>query len=130
MIFKFLLWILAWRIDSLAKKSEGFKKAMGDYKVVLQFKTKDKKVQRYYAFDNGQTSSKAKVHENPTMSFVFNNPKEALQLIKTMGERPEDKTVFIYAIRDGLLKIEGDMAYLTWFQVISQYFGPEEKSAA
>lgn len=130
MIFKFLLWILAWRINSLAKKNEGFKKAMGDYKVVLQFKTKDKKVQRYYAFDNGQTSSKPAVHENPTMSFVFNNPKEALELIKTMGERPEDKTVFIYAIRDGLLKIEGDMAYLTWFQVISQYFGPEEKSAA
>ena len=45
-----------------------------------------------------------------------------------MGERPEDKTVFIYAIRDGQLNIEGDMAYLTWFQVISKYFGPEEKA--
>ena len=130
MIFRFLLWILAWRINSLAKNNEGFKKAMNNYNVVLQFKTKDLKVKRYYAFNAGKTYSRNEVHPDPTMTFVFNNAKEALQLIKTMGEHPEDKTIFIMAIRDGLLKIEGDMAYLTWFQVISKYFGPEEKKKA
>lgn len=127
MLFRFLLWVLAWRINSLSQKSEGFKKVIGDYQVVLQFKTRDQKVQRYYAFDAGKTSSKNRLHENPTMSFVFNNAKEAMQLIKKMGENPEDKTIFIMAIRDGLLQIEGDMAYLTWFQAISKYFGPAEK---
>ncbi len=127
MLFRFLLWVLAWRINSLAKKSAGFRRAIGDYKVVLQFKTRDGKAQRYYAFNAGATSSSAGVHPDPTMAFVFNNPKEAMQLIKKMGEHPEDKTIFIMAIKDGLLSIEGDMAYLTWFQAISKYFGPEEK---
>jgi len=57
MLFRFLLWILAWRINSLSEKSEGFKKVIGDYNVVLQFKTEDLKVKRYYAFDAGKTSS-------------------------------------------------------------------------
>lgn len=127
MLFRFLLWVLAWRIDSLAKKSEGFKRAIGDYQVVLQFKTADQKAQRYFQFDAGDTRSKSAVHPSPTMAFVFNTPKEAMQLIKKMSQHPEDKTLFIFAIRDGLLRIEGDMAYLSWFQAISKYFGPEPK---
>lgn len=128
MLFRFLLWILAWRINSLAKKSAGFRRAIGDYKVVLQFKTRDGKAQRYYLFDAGATSSRKGVHPDPTIAFVFNTPQEAMQLIKKMGDNPEDKTIFIMAIKDGLLSIEGDMAYLTWFQAISKYFGPEQKS--
>lgn len=127
MMFRFLLWLLAWRIDSLARKSVGFRRVISDYRVVLQFKTRDGKVQRYYAFDAGKTSSRSGLHENPTMAFVFNNPKEAMALIKRMGENPEDKAIFIMAIKEGLLSIEGDMAYLTWFQAMSKYFGPEEK---
>ena len=127
MLFRFLLWILAWRINSLAKKSEGFKKVIGDYKVVLQFKTEDLKVKRYYAFNAGKTSSKGKVHEDPTMAFVFKNSKVAMDLIKKMGETPTDKTIFLMGIKEGNIKIEGDMAYMTWFQAISNYFGPEEK---
>ena len=128
MLFRFLLWVLAFRIDSLAKKNEGFKNVIKDYEhVVLQFKTADKKVQRYYSFQSGKTSSKGTVHTNPTIAFVFKNAKSAMQLIKKMGENPDDKTIFIYGIRDGDIKIEGDMAYMTWFQAISKYFGPEEK---
>ena len=128
MIFRLLLWILAWRINSLAKHHENFKKVLAGYDVVLQFKTKDQKVQRYFAFCYGHTYSRAGLHPKPTMSFVFNDAKEALALIKLMGENPDDKTIFIFAIRDHQLAIEGDMAYLTWFQAIAKYFGPEPKS--
>ena len=127
MMFKMLLWILGFRINHLARKSAGFKKAIGDYQVVLQFKTRDGKAQRYYQFDAGQTASHKGLHPNPTMAMVFKTPKDALQLIKRMGEAPKDKTIFIYAIRDGELAIEGDMAYLTFFQSISRYFGPAPK---
>ena len=129
MLFRFLLWILSWRINSLAKKNEGFKKVIGDYQVVLQFKTEDLKVKRYFAFDAGQTYSKGKVHDNPTMAFVFKNSKSAMELIKKMGENPNDKTLFLMGIKDGDIKIEGDMAYMTWFQAMSNYFGPEEKAS-
>ena len=130
MLFRLLLWILAWRINTLARKHPGFQKVIGDYRVVLQFKTRDGKAQRYYVFDAGETWSRAGVHDDPTMAFVFNSPKQAMALIKRMGENPEDKTIFIMAIKEGLLSIEGDMAYLTWFQAMSRYFGPEEKQAA
>lgn len=127
MMFRMLLWLLGYRINQLALKSAGFKKAIGDYRIVLQFKTADGKAQRYYAFDAGKTSSHKGLHPAPTMAMVFKTPKDALQLIKRMGKAPKDKTVFIYAIRDGELAIEGDMAYLTFFQAISRYFGPEPK---
>ncbi|MDX1696138.1 MAG: hypothetical protein R3208_20395 [Ketobacteraceae bacterium] len=130
MIFRLLLWVLGWRINTLAKKHPGFQRAIGDYRVVLQFRTRDGRAQRYYVFDAGDTCSRPGVHEDPTIAFVFNNPKQAMSLIKRMGEHPEDKTIFIMAIKEGLLSIEGDMAYLTWFQAISRYFGPQEKPRA
>ena len=129
MIFRLLLWILAWRINSLAKHNQNFKKVLAGYDVVLQFRTRDQRVQRYFAFCYGHTYSRTGVHPKPTMSFVFNNAKEALELIKFMGDNPDDKTIFIFAIRDKKLAIEGDMAYLTWFQAIAKYFGPEQKTA-
>jgi len=60
MLFRFLLWILAWRINSLSEKSEGFKKVIGDYNVVLQFKTEDLKVRRYSALMQEKPALKAK----------------------------------------------------------------------
>lgn len=128
MLFRFLLWVLAWRINSLSKNNIEFKKIIDAYKhVVLQFRTEDNNVKRYYAFDSGVTSSKRAVHSDPTMTFVFKNAKQAMQLIRKMGEHPEDKTIFIYAIKEGSIRVEGDMAYMTWFQAISKYFGPAEK---
>lgn len=125
MLFRFLLWILSWRINSLSKNSDGFKKVIGDYQVVLQFKTADHKVKRYYKFDAGKTSSKGEIHHAPTMAFVFKNASVAMDLIKKMGEAPTDKTIFLMGIKEGNITIEGDMAYMTWFQAISNYFGPE-----
>lgn len=128
MLFRLLLWILAWRINSLSKNNQEFKSIIDRYQhVVLQFRTEDNRVKRYYAFDSGATHSKAQVHQAPTMSFVFQSPKQAMTLIKKMGEQPQDKTIFIYGIRDGLIRIEGDMAYMTWFQAIAKFFGPAEK---
>lgn len=128
MLFRLLLWILAWRINSLSKNNQEFKSIIDRYQhVVLQFRTEDNRVKRYYAFDSGTTRSRAQVHQAPTMSFVFQSPKQAMTLIKKMGEQPQDKTIFIYGIRDGLIRIEGDMAYMTWFQAIAKFFGPAEK---
>jgi len=126
-VFQLLLWVLAFRINSLAKKHAGFQKAIAGYDVVLQFKTMDNKISRYYQFQQGKTRSMSALHPKPTIAIVFKNAKEALNIIKQMGKDPTDKTIFIYGIRDGVIKIEGDMAYLTWFQVISKYFGPQQK---
>lgn len=127
MLFRLLLWILAWRINRLAKNNIEFKNIIDRYpSVVLQFRTENNGVKRYYAFNRGVTHSKPQLYDQATMGFVFKNSKQAMQLIKKMGDNPEDKTVFIYAIRDGILKVEGDMAYMTWFQTIAKYFGPQQ----
>lgn len=125
MMFRLMLWLLAFRIQQLSKKSDGFIKSIAGYNVALQFKTADGKVQRFYTFNQGETRSDSGLHPEPTMALVFRTPREAVQLIRRMGAAPKDKTVFIYAIRDGELAIEGDMAYLTFFQSISRYFGPQ-----
>lgn len=128
MVFRLLLWIMALRIHYLGKHNAGFKQFIHRYEnVVLQFRTQDNAIKRYYQFQSGSTFSEAKLHPNATMGFVFKDAKQALALIKKMGENPEDKTLFIYAIRDGILQVEGDMAYMTWFQVLGNYLPPERK---
>lgn len=127
MIFRFLLWVLALRINYLSNRNDGFKQAIEGKECVLQFKTADLQVKRYYAFNHGKTTSRGAVHDNASMAIVFENAKVAMGLIKSMANNPNDPSVFMKAMQAGQLKIEGDMGLMMWFMQIAKYFGPQKK---
>ena len=98
MFFRLMLWLLAKRIDSLSEQSLDFKNAIGRKKCVMQFKTADNRVKRYYAFAAGKTSSEGIVHKNPSITFSFKSAASARNLILKIAINPDDSSLFINAI--------------------------------
>lgn len=125
MFFRFCLWLLAKRIDGLMQEDEGFQAAIKKKACVIQFKTTDNKVARYFDFAWGEVKTEEAVHANPTLTFSIPSATIARKLIMMMAKDPSDKSRMIEAIKYGDLRFSGDIALLTWFMVISEYFAPE-----
>ncbi len=126
MLFRFCLWLLAKRIDSLMLENEGFQKVAGKKSCVIQFKTLDNKVSRYFAFNMGKFENAEGLHARPSLTIALPSPAAARKFLFTMAKNPDDKSLAIDAIKQGQLRFSGDVSLLTWFMAISDYFAPEE----
>lgn len=126
MFFRFCLWLLAKRIDTLMQDNEGFKKVAGKKSCVILFKTSDNKVARYFAFNMGKVKTEPSLHDIPTLTIAIPTAGEARKVILMMAKDPDDKSKSIEAIKQGQIRISGDISLLTWFMTISEYFAPEE----
>ena len=126
MLFRFCLWLLAKRITSLMQDHEGFKRVAGKKTCVIQFKTLDNKVARYFFFNMGKVETAAALHKKPSLTIAIPSAAEARKLILMLAKHPNDKAKPIEAIKQGQLRFIGDISLLTWFMAISDYFAPEE----
>ena len=125
MLFRFCLWLLDKRIDALMDGNEGFRKIAGKKSCVIQFKTCDHKVSRYFVFNMGKVESAEALHDKPSLTIAIPTAAEARRFLMTMAKNPDDKSLAIEAIKQGQLRFSGDMSLLTWFMAISDYFAPE-----
>ncbi len=126
MLFRFCLWLLAKRIDGLMLDNKSFIKIAGKKNCVIQFKTLDNKVLRYFAFNMGKVDNAEALHERPSLTIALPNASEARRFLFTMAKNPDDKSLAIDAIKQGQLRFSGDVSLLTWFMAISDYFAPQE----
>ena len=92
-------------------------------------KTADGVAKRYYSFALGKTKSKGAEHAEPTMAIVFESATVAMGLIRTMAKNPKDPSVFMVAMQQGKLKMEGDMSLMMWFMQIAKHFGPQKNKS-
>lgn len=125
MFYRLMLWLLSKRIVALSENHEGFQAAIRRRRCVIQFKTHNNKVARYFSFAGGQVLSEAKLHDSPSITFSFRTAAVARKLILGMAKTPDDKSVFIEAINQGKLRLQGDISLMTWFMEISDFFAPE-----
>ena len=124
MTFQFLLWLLGKRINWLAENDAEFKKAIKGRVCVMQFRTADNRARQYYKFAAGKTDTATGLHSKPSITFSFKSTGTAMGLILKMAKDPSDKGVFMEAIRQGKLRISGDMSLLAWFMTVSDHFAP------
>ncbi|NRB41308.1 MAG: hypothetical protein HRU20_23020 [Pseudomonadales bacterium] len=125
MFFRLMLWLMAKRIDTLVNSSDEFKQAMGNRVCVIQFKTANHSVARYFSFAAGKTKSSSGLHKNPALTFTFKSASIARNLILSMASDPSDKGKMVDAINLAKLRFEGDISLLAWFMDISDHFAPD-----
>ena len=126
MLFRFCLWLLGKRLESLMQSNEAFIKIAGRKNCVIQFKTLDGRVARYFVFNMGKLENAEGLHDRPSLTIALPSPSAARRFLLTMAKSPDDKSLAIEAIKQGQLRFSGDMSLLTWFMSISDYFAPEE----
>lgn len=124
MFFRLMLILLAKRIDYLSSNNTEFRKTISTRRCVIQFKTHDGNIARYFVFAATNTSSSPGLHEKPSITFSFRSAKVARNLILSMAKDPGDKSAFLQAINQGKLKLQGDISLMMWFMVIADFFPP------
>lgn len=125
MFFRLMLWLLAKRILSLTENSEAFRQATGSRACVIQFKTHNNAVARYFTFAGGKSNSCEGLHNSPSLTFSFKSAAIARNLILSMAKDPSDKGKMVDAINKAKLRFEGDISLLNWFMGISDHFAPQ-----
>lgn len=86
-----------------AKQSESFRNELKKNNCVLQIKTKDNKIGRYFCFMGGRVKSSSGVHPAPDVAMVFKNVDVALDIL-----RPDADIAYkIHAAKNFLMEVEG-----------------------
>lgn len=125
MFFNLMLWLMAKRLSTLANSDDAFKQQIKGCVCVIQFRTADRRVARYFSFTAGSVKTRKIVHDNPSISFTFQSTAIARNLILSMARNPKDKAVMIEAINQGKLRLQGDISLLAWFMAVSEHLPPD-----
>lgn len=94
-----------------ARSSATFRDFLRQRNCVVQLRTADNEVARYYEFDNGKVRSSAGIHRTPDMTMRFKDVETALALTTP----PIDYGEMIHAGKNFRIVVEGDEDVIAWF---------------
>lgn len=132
MKFRFLLLILGWRMGWLARRREGFRAQLEQRDIVMQWRTFDGAVARWYHFQPGRVSSHAGLYPlqqssprpQPSLTLNFRDANYAVRTLQAAGN---SQMAFMEGVQAGDIKIEGDASHLMWFMTLMKYITPAKK---
>ena len=125
MRFWILLWLLGWRMRWLARHNGDFKNKLDGKNVVIQFRTADGRVARYYQVQQQAMRSVSGQHPQPTIGMTFKDAGFAFDVIvKTM----KDKSAMMQAMGSRDIVLEGDAQEMMWLMSLFKYLPPRKKS--
>ncbi|RLP52630.1 MAG: hypothetical protein D6160_19865 [Ketobacter sp.] len=124
MKFWFLLLVLGWRMRWLAKNNDAFKEKLDNKDIVLQFRTENGRVARYYQVRNNSVIPFGDLHPKPDMSMAF---KDAGYAYKTIMNASKDKMVFMKGMGSKDIIVTGDAQEMMWFMSLIKFFPPKKK---
>jgi len=111
MKFKLLLFILAQKLKSAAKKNTAYRKHLGLLQIRVLINTADGKTGRLFIFDKGSFSSVSGTHHQFDVALVWSDADTAF---KVMTSKTGDADTF-RAAAEGKVRVEGMVPYLQWF---------------
>ncbi len=114
--FKGLLIGLGWKLKRLAQKEASFKEALGEKKMVLEFKTSQNEIGCQYWIDNGAIRTGRLGEAKADSLLVFESADCAVKLLTG-----QDRRAFMVAIAKGRVKILGNPNHLMWFMGLMKY---------
>lgn len=110
-----VLWGVAQTMRLANKTLPKFRKKLLEKNAVVQIKTADNKVGRWYDFRDGRIQSGAGFHKKPDITLLFKDAKTGLLLL-TPPMRHAD---YVNAMKAFKLDIEGDDELTSWFTELS-----------
>ena len=118
MLLRLLLWFAALRMSWLSTRDAAFKELISGKKGALQVITADKKLARYYFFNNGAFMSAGGLTDEPHVTMTFESAAFGFQLFLQMRK---NTAAVMEAVQQQKLFIEGDMQFALWFISVAKY---------
>lgn len=106
-----LLFVLAQKLKSAAKKNKAFQKHLGLMQLAVLIKTADGKSGRLFLFDRGAFSSQSGADHPCDVALIW---ADAGTAFRVMTSKTGDADTF-RAAAGGKVRVEGMAAYLQWF---------------
>lgn len=118
MKFRLILLVLSWRLAWLARRHSGFRKQLEHRDVVMQWRTFDGKVARWYHFRPERVTSRVGLHPTPSVTLNFKDAGYAFRTLKASGK---NQMAFMEGMQAGDIKVEGDPGHLMWFMTLMKF---------
>ena len=110
MKFSLLLFLLAIKFKWASKKKPNFRKKLKQKNFTGLIKTSDNKKGRSFVIENGTVISKRGIVNKSNFALVWSDAATAFSVMAS-----GNTDVFVKAISDSKLKIEGDGMHALWF---------------
>ena len=111
MKFTLLLFVLAQKLKSAAKKNPAYRKHLGIMQLRVLIKTADGKQGRLFIFDKGALSTVSGTDHRCDAALVW---ADAGTAFRVMTSKTGDADTF-QAAAEGKVRVEGMVPYLQWF---------------
>jgi hypothetical protein len=111
MKFTLLLFVLAQKLKTAAKKNTAYRKHLGIMQIRVLMKTEDGKIGRLFVFDKGVFSTESGAHHPCDVALVW---ADAGTAFRVMTSKTGDADTF-KAAAEGKVRVEGMVPYLQWF---------------
>ena len=115
-----LLWLMMVFYQRAIKRNAAMRDYLVDVDSTIQFATQVGRVKRYFRFHQQSLVSRAEQADEADMTICFRNAKEGFTLLWAMATG-KDKNVFMRAIQEKQLVVEGDYQLLIWLQKSVRY---------
>ncbi|MTI50553.1 MAG: hypothetical protein FH757_02875 [Alcanivorax sp.] len=122
MKFRLILMVLGWRLAWLAGRDEGFRKQLAHRDVVMQWRTFNGGVARWYHFQPDRVTSRRGLHATPSVTLNFKDADYAFRTLKASGK---NQMAFMEGMQAGDIKVEGDPGHLMWFMTLMKFILPK-----
>ena len=99
------------------KTNHSFKSHISGKNIVIQFKTQDNLIARYYMFRDGEVQSAPGAHDAPTLMLEFVDSVYGYDLLKNYLH---DGQMLMNNVSRGYVNAIGDISLVTWFCALSQ----------
>ncbi|MDR3560801.1 MAG: helicase [Negativicutes bacterium] len=124
MKFRFLLWAMGLLIAKASRKNPAFQQQLKDKDLVFQLQTLDGKVARHFIVKDLRITSKGGTVPEPAFAIAF---KDAAFGFATMQAKNK-QLAFMQGIQDKTIQIKGNPALVIWFQGLTKYLKPKQKT--
>lgn len=123
MKFWFLLLVLGWRMRWLAKNDDAFRGKLENKNTILQFRTENGKVARYFIIQNERVKPCAGLHPKPDMCMTFKNAEYAYNTIMNVKT---DKMAFMKGMGTKDIVVTGEAQEMMWFMSLIRFLPPKK----
>ncbi len=109
---------MASRMKAESRTNQCFRGRIQGKELIVQIKTREGRVARYFEFRSGHIHSVVGLHESPTLVLNFLNTQYAYDILKNSRH---DSARLIRHLNKKHLIADGDVAVMTWFIDIAQH---------
>jgi len=124
MKFWLLLLVLGWRMRWLANNNDAFRDKLENKDIVLQFRTENGKVARYYIIRDCQVKPCGGLHAKPNMCMSFRDADYAYSTIMNVRN---DKMAFMKGMGTKDITVTGEAQEMMWFMSLIRFLPPKKK---